>query len=201
MLNNIATIINCIAIIVASIATIYGINSWKKESKWKKKNELAEELLYLLYECRDGISRMRSPLGWSNEGKTRKQNPDESPELKDSLDKAYVLNERYDNNKELFNKLFSLRYRVLIYFGDDVEKSISTIYKVTRKLFISADLLGRYYWPKLGRAMDEKRLNELTKNINEHEKVFWIMSEDDEITKDVTKAIENAEKVLKKWIR
>lgn len=40
-------VIKSLSIIIASIVAIYGINSWRREAKWKRKYELAEEVLSL----------------------------------------------------------------------------------------------------------------------------------------------------------
>ena len=66
-------ILKSISIIIASGVAIYGINSWRREIKWKRKYELAEETLSLFYEVQDAISIIRSPFVSVSEGKTRKR--------------------------------------------------------------------------------------------------------------------------------
>ena len=36
-----------VAVVIASITAITGINSWRNEAKWKKKHELIEDTLTL----------------------------------------------------------------------------------------------------------------------------------------------------------
>jgi hypothetical protein len=69
--NLLFDIIKSISIIIASTVAIYGINSWRRETKWKRKYELAEETLSLFYEVQDVISIIRSPFSRNEEGKKR----------------------------------------------------------------------------------------------------------------------------------
>ena len=47
---------------------ILGINSWKKEIKWKRKRVIAEKLLTSIYKSLDEISKIRNPIVFNNEG-------------------------------------------------------------------------------------------------------------------------------------
>lgn len=73
--QNIINLIESLAVIIASsivsISAYIGISSWRKEIKQRKEYDLAEEVLALFYEAKDIISFIRSPFGWSGEGKTR----------------------------------------------------------------------------------------------------------------------------------
>ena len=71
-IKNIGIIIASLSATIASITAIYGINSWRRESKWKRKYELAEEVLANLYESYQSIQIIRSPIGFGGEGETRK---------------------------------------------------------------------------------------------------------------------------------
>ncbi len=42
-----SSVIRDASIVIASITAIYGINSWRREHRWKKQSELAEEVLTL----------------------------------------------------------------------------------------------------------------------------------------------------------
>jgi len=83
-------IIQNISIIVASAVAVWGINSWRREAKWKRKYEVAEEVLSLFYECREKFQVIRSPFGYEGEGKTRKRSEQATPEETARLDSAYV---------------------------------------------------------------------------------------------------------------
>lgn len=59
--------LDSISVMIASWAAIWGINSWRREAQWKRKYDLAEEVLSLFYESRDKIRFIRSPIVFSEE--------------------------------------------------------------------------------------------------------------------------------------
>jgi hypothetical protein len=93
------------AVIFAAIAAMYGVDSWKRETTWKRKNEIKEEVLSLFYEARDAIEIIRNPFSSTEEGKTRKSTGYETDEIKRVLDQAYIVFERYDKIKDVFTNL------------------------------------------------------------------------------------------------
>jgi hypothetical protein len=102
MLEEWIDIAQSLSVIVASAVAIYGIDAWRRQFVGRRRIELAEETLALFYQARDIIRAIRSPFGWSGEGQTRKRAPNERPEDKEALDRAYVLIERYNKNIEIF---------------------------------------------------------------------------------------------------
>ncbi len=95
-LNLVFEIIKVVAVVIASFVAIFGITSWRREAKWKRKYELAEEVLSLFYEVRERIESIRSPFSNTQEGKTRKRGENENGEVAEILDNAYVVFERYE---------------------------------------------------------------------------------------------------------
>lgn len=192
-------ILESIAVILASLiasgAVIYGVKAWRQEYIGKRKIELAEEVLSLFYEARDVISYIRSPFGQVGEGSTRNAAPNESPEEKQINDNAYVVFERYNKRQDLFNKLYSMRYRYMAQFGKDSAKPFDDLNKIVKDIFISARMLS-HYWKQQGRrqwkndAEFKKHLDEMYK----HEAVFWeISSDEDQIIPRVDKVISDIE--------
>lgn len=112
-----AAVFTAIATIVLAGAGVYGIDSWRREHFGRKRTDLAEQTLALFYEARDALSAIRSPLGWSGEGKSRKKDPDETPDQAAILDNGYVVWERYETRKDVFNRLHSMRYRFMAEIG------------------------------------------------------------------------------------
>jgi len=184
-----------LASIIASGTVIYGIKTWRREYIGKRNIELAEDVLALFYEARDAIRYMRSPAGYTGEGSTRNANPNESPEEKKINDNAYVVFERYNKRQELFNKIYSMRYRYMAQFGKDEAKPFDDLNNIVNDIFISATMLP-YYWKEQGHrqwkteAEFQKHLEEMEK----HQAVFWEMRTDkDTITPRVDKVISDIE--------
>jgi len=178
---DVTNILESISIIIAAWAVIIGVNAWRREYIGKRKLELAEEVLALFYEARDVISFIRSPFGFSGEGSTRNASPNETPEEKQINDRAYVVFERYNKRQDLFNKLYSMRYRYMARFGKDSAKPFDDLRKIVNEIFVSARMLS-HYWKEQGRrtwkseAEFKKHLEEMQK----HEAIFWEMNADED---------------------
>jgi hypothetical protein len=67
-----------ISILFGIWVAIYGVDSWRRESRGKRQMEIAEEALALFYEASDAISHIRNPFGFSNEFESVKQDQSES---------------------------------------------------------------------------------------------------------------------------
>lgn len=140
-----------VSVIIAALTAIWGISAWRRELRGKKEHDLAEEVLALFYEARDAIRAIRSVGGFGEEGKTRQASPEETPDEKQALDRAYVAVERYNTRKEVFNKLWAIRYRFMALFGRDKAGPFDELRAVVNELFVASELLGTYYWQQRAR--------------------------------------------------
>ena len=189
-------------IFIASLTAIYGISTWRRELRGKKEHDLAEEVLSLVYECRDRLRAIRSPMSSTEEGKTRKTRPDELPEEREVYNRSYVAFERYHANQDPFNRLFAIRYRFMALFGEDKAQPIVDMRLALNDIFISAQMLPTY-WLRQGkhfqndedfkRHLDEKR---------KYEAVFWgTFSEKDNFDKRVNSIVDQTESICAKILR
>jgi len=202
--NLLFDVIKSLSIILASGVAIYGINSWRREAKWKRKYELAEETLSLFYEVQDAISIIRSPFGNTNEGKTRKRNENERKEDSEILDQAYVVIERFEDNKEPFYKLRSLKYRFITLFGKDSEQYFNDIVKLTNRIMTVSGFLGRRYWKDQGRRkFTDEQFEKHLKKMEEYEAIIWedYGENGDEIKEKIEQVISGIEKVCNSVLR
>lgn len=191
-----------IGLIIASITAIYGINEWRRELRGRKEYELAEEVLTLVYDCRDRLRAIRSPFARHGEGSTRKADPGESPEQAELLNRAYIVFERYEQNQEAFSKLFALRYRFMAVFGQDAAAPLEEFRRSLNEVFISAQMLPTY-WLRQGRVhMKDEEFQRHLREMHEHESVFWgTFSEQDEFNNKVDGIVSHIESVCAKIIR
>ena len=196
---DIASILESASVIIASaiaaFTVIYGVNAWRREYLGKRKIELAEDVLALFYEARDVISYIRNPFGFSGEGSTRKAAPNESPEEKQINDNAYVVFERYNKRQDLFNKLYSMRYRYMAQFGKDSAKPFDDLQKIVNEIFISARMLS-HYWRQQGRRTwkSDEEFKKHLEEMHKHESVFWETgSEEDPILPRINAVIADIE--------
>lgn len=195
-------IIESIAIIAASLSAVYGIFSWRREIEWRKKYEIAKEALALFYEARDMINAIRSPLSGSEEGQSRKSDSEETPKEKKILDRAYVVYERYKNNQEVFNKLYSLRYRFMVYFGQDKGKLFEDLKYTIAEILSASNRLARFWSKGIRNEWVEKDENIMWKDYESSDpidkKVEEIISKIEDIYNNVIKPGSWFSKILKK---
>lgn len=183
-------IINTVVIVVVAIV---GFKAWKKEFLSKRKIELAEEVLALFYEAKDAICAIRHPVGYMDEGKTRKPQDNETPTQKKARDDAYVVYERYQKRQEIFNKLHSKRYQFMARFGSDKVENFDKLKEIIGEIFIATDNLVDI-WSR-GRE-DEKSLERQRQNES-----ISRGTENDKIGKRLKNIILNVEKICEPIIR
>ena len=189
-------------IIIASLTAIYGINTWRRELRGKKEHDLAEEVLSLIYECRDRLRAIRSPFATSEEGKSRKVSSDEIPEEAEILNRAYIAFERYKANQEPFNRLFVVRYRFMALFGKDKAQPIEDLRLALNNVFISAQMLPSY-WRRQGRPFrDDESFKHHLEEMHKHEAIFWgTFSDQDEFDKRVNSIVDRMDTVCASILR
>lgn len=197
-------VLESLAIIAASGVAICGINSWRREIKGRKEFELAEEVLALFYEARDKISTIRSIHGNVEEGKSRKPNPEETPDEQKALNDAYVIFERYQKNQETFNRLHALRYRFMAIFGSNKAKPFCDLNKIINEILISAHMLGKLWHMRSQTYLprSEDRYDKIIKDIQKYEAVFWEgMQDPDPITLKVESIMSEIDKICEPILR
>ncbi len=145
-MQNILSFLQSIAITVAAIVAVCGINTWRKEFIFKRKVEVAEEALLLFYQCADNIKMIRNPFYAVGEGASRKRNENETERETEIYNQAYVFRERYERVRESFQKLNVIKYRFIVYFGEDKAGLFHEYNKIISKLVHASDVLGRHYW-------------------------------------------------------
>jgi len=197
MAETIFNIIQSISIIIASTVAIIGINSWRQEAKWKRKFELAEDVLSTFYDIKDRIVIIRSPFSSGSEGTSRKQNPNETHEQKQAYDNAYIPFERYNNEKEAFIHLYTLKYRFMAVFGKESAKPFDEIKKIVNEILASARILGTHYWQRQGKPFrtDQDFDKHLEKMSQYEARIYSGLEEDDKISKRVDDAIAEIEQL------
>ncbi len=193
--NLIFNIIQSICIMIASITAIYGITSWRREAKWKRKYELAEEVLSLFYECKEKISIIRSTIGYVGEGRTRKRFENEKPEETEIMDSAYVFIERYEREKEPFLKLQTLKFRFIAVFGKRANEPFDEIRKIINEIMSAANRLGSRYWKDQSRRnFTDQQFDRHLAEMKKYENIVWAsFEEDDDIEKKVNACIKKIE--------
>ncbi|MEM7738679.1 MAG: hypothetical protein AAF267_23150 [Deinococcota bacterium] len=182
----IALIAQTFGVLSACWAIIAGIDAWKREFIGKRQIELAEEALSTFFELKDAMAMIRNPLSYDGEGKSRKKSEDEKADEAKLLDRGYIVFERYETKKEIFNKFFKLKYRFMAFFGSDTEDIFQLTIKTRDKVFIAARRLAIHYWPRQGGQMSDKEFEKHLNKMQKYEGIFWdTYDSGDEIRNDL----------------
>jgi len=183
-------IINTLAIVIASVVAICGITAWRKEFQGKRNIELAEEVLVLFYEAKDGINAIRSPFSFEGEGSTRKPQEEETAEQKEARDRAYVVYERFDKWKDIFNEILSKRYQFMARFGTEKAQPFEELKRIVLDIQCAANELADMWCEVSYDEQNKKRLKEL-------KKIFWCQGDNDPIIPRLEKVISDIEAICK----
>lgn len=183
--------IQAISVIIASIVAVYGISSWRRETAWKRKYEIAEEVLSCLYDIAERFDVIRNNLGVSGEGNSSK-NDGNKP-----LSKSDIVYERYEAEKTPFVKLKSLKYRFMLLYGKEACEPINEIIRLKNKLLIAGHNIQHYELSleevtQLPREELEKRYLKKEK----YEAIIWAdYGEKDDFKESVHQAINKVENI------
>ncbi|HEX3857911.1 MAG TPA: hypothetical protein VHY30_11520 [Verrucomicrobiae bacterium] len=195
----IVQILQSVSVIFACLSIVLGVDAWRREYVGKRKIELAEDVLTLFYQARDAVRRIRRPWSNSSEGQNRKPTEHETPEEKNTLDRAYVAFERFEKEREIFTKIDVLRYRFMARFGQNTSKPFDDLRATVNDILFSAEILGTHYWQRQGRVkMTPEEFQNHLKEMHEHEANFWEgFSKEDPIKKRLEEAIKDLEKICR----
>ena len=187
--SGIFDILQSTGVIIASVVAIWGINSWRREAKWKRKYELAEEVLANLYEAHQAIRIIRSPVSFGNEGASREKKENETAEETKIYDQAYISRERFERNKRSLEKLHSLKFRFIALYGKQYEEHFDKFNQAVNKIFFAADQIAMV---KLGQYGDDKEL--IAKILKESRQDLYAKYKgEDEIEKELKRAVAEIE--------
>jgi hypothetical protein len=199
--ESISTLLSSGATVFLACVAIYGINAWRREFKGKRDIELAEEVLELFYKARDAIKAIRSPLGYSREGKKvieRRKADGEEEDLEPLV--ATVL-ERYEKYEDVFHKLQTLQYRFMARFGKDKIKPFDELRECVNSIFMAAQMIS-----VLRESLREGGLDSESKKSQREERMqyqsdlYCIGHKNDRISPKVESAVKEIEEICQKII-
>ena len=125
----------------------------------------------------------------------------ETANEKEIRDRAFVVIERFQKEKETFDRLHALRYRFMVLFGNDKESLFKDLYRIVQEIFISANMLGVDWRSDEYIDASKDVLEQRRKRIQKHEAIFWQIDEDDSISKRLDEIIRQIEKECKAIIQ
>ncbi len=128
---------------------------------WRRRYELAEQVLAAAYEARDALSFARARLIWSGEGKTRVATEPESDQVREARDSAFIPIERLAAHSKAFATLQTLQDPMLSHFGPEVMRPISALFEVHHGITTASSILMQMAEAREAREDREPILDEL----------------------------------------
>jgi hypothetical protein len=188
-----------LSLLIGIWVAIYGIDSWRREQKGKREFELAEDVLALFYEARDAIKFMRHPFSSSDECADVEKLAKESESEWEARKKASVVFKRYNERRELFNRIYAMRYRFMAQVGSAQAQPFEDLNKIVRDLFLAARTLA-HLWPRSYFRNDEQ-YEEHRKRVEKYEAIFWeSYAEEDPINPRLESIVATVEKTCRNII-
>jgi hypothetical protein len=149
--DQIAAFLNVVAIGVATWVAWRSVRDWRAERLDARQAEVAEQALILAYQVQEVFPRIRSIVGFSDEGSTRKPEPNESPDEKRQRDNAFVPIERIQKEALFFEQVAEIRPRVDAVFGKGHAKPFHEFLSIRWEIIGAAHNLSglsrRRYFP------------------------------------------------------
>ncbi|MDP6047698.1 MAG: hypothetical protein QGG25_18960 [Phycisphaerae bacterium] len=132
-----------VIVLTAVVSSFFGFREWRKQLVLKKRHDLAEDVLALFYQCEGLFRHIRNVFGFQGEAADREPWPNETPGQKRDLDMAYVPVARYNENREAFGAIFTLRFRVMAVFGKEAAVPIEGLRMSLSRILAASAALSR----------------------------------------------------------
>lgn len=189
-----------ISLVIATWVAIYGIDAWRREHRGKRLVELAEDALASFYEAVDAIKHIRHPASFGYEYKDLERQPGETEAAFQARKNASVVFVRYAQHKELFSRLYAMRYRFMAQVGPDKAKPFQDIHEVLVSIQSAASALARL-WPR-DNFPNETAQATHQKMVEEYERIFWEgLAEDDPINPKLDQIVKDVESICRAVIQ
>ncbi len=197
--KDIVEFVKDLSVIIGLWITFYKIGSWQIEHRGRRNIELAEETLSLFYEAQDVIEWIRHPLGFEDETSSLVKNDKESEAEFQARKRANFIFVRYNQNKELFSKIHSLRYRFMSQIGKEKAKPFNELNALLREIISAARFLIMM-WPEDNFRNEEDRKKHY-EEIKKKEKIIWDeFSDQDPIKPKLTQIVKSIEEICQEVI-
>jgi hypothetical protein len=161
---------------------------------WKRRTELAEEVLASFYQAKEIIDAARSPGSLGGEGHTRPREPWENEEDTRLLDAYYRTLERLKDQHEPLAQLRARRYRFMALFGNDAGKPILDLWRIRDEILFAVRMLIETH--------QQREMGSLPATRQKWESIIgWAHTEQDSIATRLKSIIEDIEKICRPVIQ
>lgn len=167
-----------------------GLNSWYKEYKYKKRSELAEEILCMFYQMQDVISWVRCPLALHYEMTEIKNQLGPASDCDANEKYAYLVPKlRIQEKRDFISSFYALKYPAKV----KLNKELAPCFDIVKKYINSISINSSHLFSS------NKGLS--LKSREKMEAIIWEgVGEPDTIVQDVSKIVKNVECICEKYI-
>jgi hypothetical protein len=176
-----------IATLAGVAIAFYGLETWKREYRFKRNSELLEEAQILFYQTEHAIAYLRNAFILIDELKDF-EFPSELEDVysKEKYKYTYTIRKRFDEKQYIFNNLYAIELRFRARFGKDSITAFISMKKKVTELLRAAD---KY-------SIKGLEKDELTKTQKIIWKDYYIRSKEGDIFGEaINKIVENFEKL------
>lgn len=185
-------VLSSLAVIAAAGVAWRGIHVWRDELVGRRRAELAEEILTLVYEAKEIIETARSPFSLTGEGESRPSMPGETADQASRRNAYYAPAERLHSRADFWGKFDAARYRFMAVFGEDAGKKYVKILQARNKVMLAAKFLVQRVGNEASeRDSDRRRMDQLEADIG------WVLTEEDEFADKVDVAVKEIEEICR----
>ncbi len=171
---------------------MYGLHSWRREYVYKRRVELAEEILIMFYKMKETISWIRSPVLLDYEESELEQQLKTASSDNKKCPIYYLAPKlRIQKAKDLISSFSAMKYIAMIKLDAKLLDKFNEINEILHQISVNSLWLFRDY-----------RSVSLVE-VRKAEQVIWetpTKREVDEISSQIIRNIEQVEKICKKYI-
>lgn len=194
-MSYLASVIQTIAVVIATTVAVLGIRSWRRELLGKRRSEIAEQAIVAASSVRDAFAYVRSPFGFSNEGRTRNREDDRNTDLSETLDQDFVPIERMNKFLDEFSQLKSAKLLCQAHFGEEAAEPFDELFTIRSEIIGAARF-------RMMISGSNRQYNERTNELYiQKENIIWDQQEEDEINPRIEKAVSNIEKYYREFLK
>jgi len=181
------------ATLLTAVIALYGVNAWRREHVGRRRIEFAESVLETFYAAAAAIASIRQPFSMGGEGGSRQTKEEESRDLAEVRNRAYVPWERARPHQETFDRLRALKFRAMALWRQDAGQPFDEVVGALNKVFYSASQLAQ-----LWSMQDSESRRSNAELIRRYQRDFWeSYGEPDAIRESVEAAVRSIEAICR----
>ncbi len=203
-----------VAVIFASIAAIYGVNSWRLQRTWQRKHDLAIKSLSVFYWIEEELKYIRA-IFFEADTSERVKGPNETSAQTGALDQTYGVGKRYNSALGQFRQLKDVKHEFRALFGKEKTQPFEELQALIReipfalRMYVHSVTEMEYARHQLSDNISDEGNKRWLEHIElfkkdkaeYHSIIFSWGSENDKFDKNVEQIIRNLAKVCEPYLK